>query len=50
MPRAAEGLARTEMELRAARLAGDERAHALGLFRHDEVERHYPLPGRLPAP
>jgi hypothetical protein len=99
MERTAEGLARTEMELRAekaaalARIAGTleglltelrrrreefdrlargerpgaaeayavrcEQAHlfrwylvvqreALGLFHHDEVDRHYPLPDPLP--
>jgi len=34
MDRTAEGLARTEAELR--------------LFRHDDVDRHYPLPEPLP--
>ena len=40
----AESLARTEAELRA------EKAAALGLVRHDDVDRHYPPPEPLSSP
>lgn len=52
--RTAEGLAQTEKELRAekaaalARIAGTLESLLAGLFRHEEVDRHYPPPGPLP--
>lgn len=44
-PRAAEAYAKLREQARLYRWYLVVQREALGLFRHDEVDRHYPLPG-----